>query len=105
MLITNNVQRDLKKVKDETDRTSEKLMIDAYNALQSDSIKHMVRIQEILDDLRGIDGTLVKYEVKGKSVNWEAIVPQPYGKGVGSLRNVKPGQLEADRRVRILGKK
>ena len=47
LFITNNVQRDLKKVKEETNRTSQKLMIDAYNALQSDSIKHMVRVQEL----------------------------------------------------------
>ena len=101
--ITNTVQRDLNKVKNETERVSQKLMIEAYNALQSDSIKHMVRIQEILDDLRPIDGTLVKYEVKGKSVVWEALVPQPYGKGVGSLKNVKPGELAKDGRVRIKG--
>ena len=102
--ITNNVERDLKKVKDETERVSQQLMIEAYNALQSDSIKHMVRVQEILDDLRVIDGTLVKYEVQGKKVVWEALVPQAYGsKGVGSLQNIKPGNLEADGRVRIIG--
>lgn len=104
-ILTNIVERDLKKVKDETERVSQQLMIDAYNALQSDSIKHMVRIQEILDDLREIDGTLVKYEVQGTNVKWEAIVPQPYGKGVGSLRNVVPGQLEPDGRIRITGTK
>lgn len=105
LFLTNTVQRDLKKVKDETNRASQKLMVEAYNALQSDSIKHMVRVQEILDDLKGIDGTLVKYEVKGKAVEWVAVVPQPYGKGVGSLGNVKPGQLEKDGRIRIIGKK
>ena len=99
------VERDLKKVKDETDRVSQNLMMEAYNALQSDSIKHMVRIQEILDDLREIDGTLVKYEVQGNKLQWEALVPQPYGKGVGSLRNVQPGNLEKDGRVRIKGSK
>ena len=104
-LYTNLLQRDLVSVKQKTDQVSQQLMIEAYNALQSDSIKHMVRVQEILDDLREIDGTLVKYEVKGKSVTWEAVVPQPYGKGVKSLRNVKPGELEKDGRVRIIGKK
>jgi len=104
-ILTNTVQRDLKKVKDDTNRASQQLMVQAYNALQSDSIKHMVRIQEVLDDLREIDGTLLKYEVKGKAVKWEAAVPQPYGKGVGSLKNVVPGQLEADGRIRIIGKK
>ena len=104
-ILTNTVERDLKKVKDETERASQNLMIEAYNALQSDSIKHMVRIQEILDDLRDVDGTLLKYEVEGASLRWEAAVPQPYGKGVGSLQNVTPGQLEKDGRVRIIGKK
>lgn len=104
-IYTNTIERDLKKVKDKTDRVSQQLMIEAYNALQSDSIKHMVRIQEILDDLREIDGTLVKYEVEGSKLTWEAAVPQPYGKGVKSLRNVKPGELETDGRVRIIGKK
>ena len=102
---TNLVERDLQKVKEKTEQVSQQLMVEAYNALQSDSIKHMVRVQEILDDLREIDGTLVKYEVEGKSVTWEAVVPQPYGKGVKSLRNVKPGELEKDGRVRIIGKK
>lgn len=103
--LTNVVERDLQSVKNETNRVSQQLMVEAYNALQSDSIKHMVRIQEILDDLREIDGTLVKYEVKGKNVQWEALVPQPYGKGVGSLKNVKPAELAKDGRVRIIGKK
>ena len=102
---SNNVERDLAQVKDKTDRVSQKLMVEAYNALQSDSIKHMVRVQEILDDLREIDGTLVKYQVEKKKLTWEAVVPQPYGKGVKSLKNVKPGELEKDGRVRIIGTK
>lgn len=103
-IFTNSIERDLLKVKDETNRVSERLMVEAYNALQSDSIKHMVRIQEILDDLRQIDGTLVKYEVQGSKVIWEALVPQPYGsKGALSLRNIKPGDLAPDGRVRIIG--
>ncbi len=104
-ILTVTVERDLKKVKEETERVSQQLLLEAYNALQSDSIKHMVRIQEILDDLREIDGTLVKYEVQGKKVQWEALVPQPYGKGVGSLKNVRPAELEKDGRVRIIGTK
>ena len=103
-VLTNLIERDLVQVKDKTDRVSQQLMVEAYNALQSDSIKHMVRIQEVLDDLREIDGTLVKYEVTNGKLVWEALVPQPYGKGVRSLRNVKPGELSDDGRVRIIGK-
>lgn len=95
--------RDLAKVKMETERASQKLMIDAYNALQSDSIKHMVRIQEMLDELAKIDGTLVKYNVEGGKASWEVLLPPAYGQGVGSIKGqVQPG-LEADGRVRMKG--
>jgi hypothetical protein len=104
-VLANTVERDLDKVKVATDRASQDLMLEAYNALQSDSIKHMVRIQELLDELRTIDGTLVKYEVEGKNRKWEVLVPQAYGQGVGSVTGqVQPG-LEKDGRVRIKGTK
>ncbi len=103
-LLTNFVERDLNAVRQETDRMSQQLMVEAYNALQSDSIKHMVRIQELLDELKTIDGTLVKYQVTGKKVVWEALVPQAYGNGIGSFEGkVKAGTLEEDKRVRISG--
>lgn len=103
--VTNFVQRDLAKVKIDTDRASQNLMLEAYNALQSDSIKHMVRIQELLDELRTIDGTLVKYEVQGNKVSWEVLVPPAYGQGVGTIQGkVQPG-IEKDGRVRIKGTK
>lgn len=102
-VLTNTIQRDLAKVKIETDRVSQNLMLEAYNALQSDSIKHMVRIQELLDELRTVDGTLVKYEVIGKKRKWEVLVPPAYGQGVGSIKGqVQPG-IEKDGRVRIKG--
>ncbi len=102
-IITNTMGRDLAKVKMETERASQKLMIDAYNALQSDSIKHMVRIQEMLDELAKIDGTLVKYNVEGGKASWEVLLPPAYGQGVGSIKGqVQPG-LEADGRVRMKG--
>lgn len=102
-VLTNTVKRDLVKVQQNSQSVSQKLMIEAYNALQSDSIKHMVRIQELLDELRTIDGTLVKYEVDGKKVNWEVLVPAAYGQGVGTVKGqVQPG-IEKDGRVRIKG--
>lgn len=104
-VLTNTVQRDLAKVKTESQRVSQQLMIEAYNALKSDSIKHMVRIQELLDELRKIDGTLVKYEVQGSKVHWEALVPQGFSGGVGSVKGkVQPG-IEEDGRIRIIGTK
>jgi len=100
---TNTTTRQLDKVKADTERASQNLLIEAYNALQSDSIKHMVRIQELLDELKTIDGTLVKYEVNGGRLNWEALIPPAYGQGVGTIRGkVQPG-IEVDGRVRLKG--
>lgn len=101
-LLTNFVKRDLDKVREKTKRTSEQLMIKAYDALQSDTIKHMVRIQELLDELKKIDGTLVKYEVQGKKVVWEALVPQGL-ENVGGLNGKVLGLEDGDKRVRIRG--
>lgn len=104
-VLTNTLSRNLAKVKTDTERASQTLMVSAYDALQSDSIKHMVRIQEMLDELTTIDGTLVKYQVEGKSVVWEVLVPPAYGQGVGTIMgSVLPG-LETDGRVRIRGTK
>lgn len=102
-IVTNTMSRDLAKVHSETERASQKLMIDSYNALQSDSIKHMVRIQEMLDELAKVDGTLVKYDVQGGNLAWEVILPPAYGQGVGTIQGqVQPG-LEPDGRVRMKG--
>lgn len=104
-LITNFVKRDLAKVKAETEQLSTDLMFNALNALQSDTIKHMVRIQDLLDHLAKIDGTLVKYEVNKNTVVWEALVPQSFSNCAGTPLNacqILPG-LEADGRVRIRG--
>ncbi len=102
-ILTNTLQRDLTVARDETQRASSQLMINAYNALQSDTIKHFVRIQQLLDELRTINGTLVKYEVNDGTVAWEAFVPQAYGAGIGSIQGqVLPG-IAPDGRVKIKG--
>ena len=103
-IFTNMVHRDLDSVKRETEKLSTDLMVNAYNALQSDTIKHMVRIQELLDALAKIDGTLVKYEVSRANIVWEALVPQSFSTCSGALGScqVQPG-LEKDGRVRIKG--
>jgi hypothetical protein len=103
--ITNFVKRDLEKVKAETERVSTKLMMDAYNALQSDTIKHMVRIQELLDQLGTIDGTLVRYEVNKGKVEWEALVPPAFQDCKGVLKGCVVEGLDPDGRVRIKGRK
>lgn len=104
LMMTNFVQRDLASVKMATEKASQDLMINAYNALQSDTIKHMVRIQELLDTLQKVDGTLVKYEIDKGKVLWEALVPPTFTNCDGALKGcqVVPG-LEKDGRVRIKG--
>lgn len=103
-VMTNTVRRDLDKVQMDTDQASADLLISATKALQSDTIKHMVRVQELLDALSKIDGTLVKYKVDKGSVTWEALVPPSFSNCTGALGGcqVKPG-LEKDGRVRISG--
>ena len=104
-IMTNTVSRDLAKVKRETENVSTDLMVKAYGALQSDTIKHMVRVQSLLDHLEKVDGTLVRYEVKGDRMEWEALVPQSFsGCDDGPMRGckVQPG-LEKDGRVRVKG--
>ena len=70
------VKNDLATVKEQTDDAANKLLEDASNVMQSDSIRHMVRVQQLLDKLSLSNGYLVKYEVAGNRVEWEAIVPQ-----------------------------
>lgn len=97
------VRRDLESVRKATDTASNDLMINAYNALQSDTIKHMVKIQELLDTLRTVEGTLVKYEVNKGQTSWEALVPKSFGQGVGIVKGqIQPG-IEKDGRVRLKG--
>lgn len=104
LAMTSFVKRDLESVKMATDKAANDLMINAYNALQSDTIKHMVRVQELLDSLQKIDGTLVKYEIDKGKVNWEALVPTSFSNCDGPLKGCQiiPG-LEKDGRVRIKG--
>lgn len=104
-VLTNTTQRDLQRVHQETERASQALTIQAYNALQSDTIKHMVRVQELLDELNGLGGTLVKYEVSDGKVLWEALVPQAYTNSIGNTQTEVVPQMEKDGRARIKGAK
>ena len=105
-VLTNTIQGDLSEVKQKTQRASEELLLKSYAALQSETIKHMVRIQELLGELQAIDGTLVKYEVtkSGGRAEWEALVPQAFsGNKVGGV-TVEAVSKEKDGRVRIKGR-
>lgn len=72
------VARDLAQVKTQTDEAALTLMKSAANVMQSDTIRHMVRIQDLLDSLALSNGYLVRYEVQGTRIEWEAILPQAY---------------------------
>lgn len=104
-ILTNTTVRKLDTVEAATQKASKDLMDKAYDALQSDSIKHMVRIQEILDELAKIDGTLVKYDVQGGKLTWEVLVPSAYGQGTDTIKGQVQPKMEADGRVRIRGTK
>lgn len=98
------VKRDLAAVKQQTELASNDLMVKAYNALQSDTIKHMVRIQEILDGLARLDSTLVRYEIANDKVTWEALVPPAYVQTVMQKFSVKVDEesKSKDGRIRVI---
>ncbi len=93
----NVIERDLTQVKADTDSAAMTLMINAANVMQSDTIRHMVRIQELLDKLGEVDGTLVRYEINRGNLEWEALVPPAFAKDFGRALN-----LEEDGRVRVI---
>ena len=98
----------LENARAETDTAANTLMVNAANALENDVTKHFNRIQELLDALYSIKGTLVKYEVvAGGAVEWVALVPPAYTAGSNeALRGSTPsGAVEKDGRVRIKGTK
>lgn len=101
----NLYQRNLESVSKQTEDASLQLIRDASSALKSDTIKHMVRIQEILDSLSKVDGTLVRYEVKKGSVEWEALVPRAFIQPVMEQFPVRVSKEnnEKDGRVRVIG--
>ncbi len=101
----NMLKRDLTEVKYETQKAAEDLMMTAAQSMQSDVFKHMVRIQELLDSLRKIDGTLLKYEVQKGRVEWEALVPPAYQQQSGPVSGEVVGGLAPDGRVRIRGRR
>ncbi len=107
----------LSKIKNETDQAAFKLIENAAEVMQSDTIRHMARIQHLLDSLAQTNGYLVKYEVSGKRTEWNAIVPTAlsdqartdtsYIDVVGnSVRKYVPKvKREDEDNVRLIGKK
>lgn len=103
-ILTNIVDRKLETVQENSEAASMELMTKASQASQSDVIRSMVRLQELLDDLSKIDGTMVRYEVKtGGVLEWEALVPAAYSTGVMSVRGQAQPGIEPDGRIRLKG--
>ena len=62
------------------------LLLDAANALQTNTDQHMARIIELLNMTSSFGGVLTRYEVKpDNTVEWTALIPSA----------VQPGQLQA----------
>lgn len=99
------LQPKLENARAETDTASNQLMINATEALKNDVYKHFNRVQELLDGLYTVKGTLVRYQVKAGAIEWEALVPPAYTSGTtAALKGSAPvGGAEKDGRVRIRG--
>lgn len=106
LILTHNVQRDLSTIQTDTQNAVTNLMTSAAATMRNDSVRHMFNIQELLDALVQVDGTLVRYEVKGGGgAEWEALIPQAYSSGVGIIRGQVQPKIEPDGRVRIIGRR
>lgn len=100
------MQRDLEDVKSETISATQELMISAVRSMHGGGISHMIRIQELLDALSVINGTLTKYEVSDNGkISWEALIPSAFTSGKIAGANFEVMGMESDGRVRIKGSK
>lgn len=109
----NIMDRKLDDVRAQTEDASVKLLNDARAMAKNDVLDHTYRIQELLDDLTKLDGTLVRYEMTKGKLEWEALIPAAYASSIGGGANknaavlsiraeVLPG-IEKDGRLRIRG--
>ncbi len=102
-IAVNFVDRKLETVKEQSELASMQLLTKAAELSQNDVLKHTVRLQQLLDDLGQIDGTLVRYEVKAGKLEWEALVTAGYSKGVLSVQGTAQPGIEPDGRIRMKG--
>lgn len=100
--LANSLTPKLEKAREITVQATNTLMMDAANALQSNTDHHLARVIELLNTTAGFGGVLTKYEVKAdNSVEWTALIPNA----------VQPGQIQAtavgieDGRVKVKGTK
>lgn len=100
----NFMDRHLEAIKEQSETASMDLLKKATELSQNDVLKHTSRLQQLLDDLGQIDGTLVRYEVnKAGKLEWEALVTAGYSKGVLSIQGTAQPGIEPDGRIRMKG--
>jgi len=104
----NLLEPELEAAKTKTKAATAQLMQRAQQQFRNDATVHMIRIQELLDTLLTMKGTLVRYEVyQDGRVEWDALVPRAFSSGdnpiIGRITTI--GGLEEDDRVRIRGTK
>ncbi len=106
-LSINFMKRDLAQIKIATDKAAEDLMFKALELKQSDTAKHLTSIQTLLDELAKLEGTLVKYQVDGGKVSWEALIPAAFSQAfINKFKkaNIQTKEgVEKDGRIRITG--
>jgi hypothetical protein len=90
-------------LKNETVQSTEKLMLEAARLTRNDTDRHIVRIQELLGELQSLGGTLIRYEVKDKKIEWEALIPSASGGSNLARLQAQAVGTESDGRVRIQG--
>lgn len=98
----------LEEAQKKTQLAANDLMKKAQQQFRNEATIHMIRIQELLDTLLTMKGTLVRYEVfPDGRVEWDALVPRAFSSGdnptLGHVTTI--GGLEKDDRVRIRGSK
>jgi hypothetical protein len=90
-------------LKEETIKSTERLMMEAAKLTRNDADRHFIRIQELLGELQSLGGTLVRYEVKDNKTEWEALIPAASGgSNLARLRAEAVG-AETDGRIKIQG--
>lgn len=102
------VEPELNEARLKTERATAEMMSQANKNIQNESLRHMARIQELLDVLAANEGTLLKYEVNGSNVTWSALIPKGISANdIKEIRGAKTLGLEEDSagrsRVKIEG--
>lgn len=97
---------DLTHVQKQMKTETNKLISESSRIMKSGSRKHMTNIQMLLEELRDVGGTLVRYEVldKNAGTEWEALVPKSVdGSKIGTLKATSEG-IAPDGRMRVKGR-